>query len=104
MYKLEFLPIAKNDMLEIVKYISNELKNLTAASRLAEEFISSAEKVCDFPYSNNVYTPIKPLGLEYRRILVDNYLMFYTVDEDTKTVTIMRVLYAKRNISEQIKQ
>ena len=104
MYKLEFLPVAKNDMLEIVKYISNELKNPTAASKLAEEFISSAEKVCDFPYSNNVYTPIKPLGLEYRRIIVDNYLMFYTVNEQTKTVTIMRVIYARRNISEQIKQ
>ena len=104
MYKLEFLLVAKNDMLEIVKYISDELKNPAAASKLAENFISSAEKVSDFPYSNNVYTPIKPLGLEYRRTIVDNYLMFYTVDEETKTVTIMRVLYARRNISEQLKQ
>ena len=31
-------------------------------------------------------------------------MMFYTVDENTKTVTIMRVIYAKRNINEQIKQ
>lgn len=104
MYKLEFLPVAKNDMLEIIKYISDELKNPVAASKLAENFISSAEKICDFPYSNKVYTPIKPLGLEYRRIIVEHYLMFYTVNEDAKTVTIMRVLYAKRNISEQIKQ
>lgn len=104
MYKLEFLPIAKNDILEIIKYISDELKNPTTASKLAEKFISSAEKVCDFPYSNTVYTPIKPLGLEYRRIIVDHYLMFYTVCEETNTVTIMRVIYAKRNISEQIKQ
>ncbi len=50
-------------MLEIVKYISDELKNPVAASRLAEEFVSSAEKVCDFPYSNNVYTPIKTTWL-----------------------------------------
>lgn len=103
MYKLEFLPVAKNDMLEIVKYISNDLQNPQAASRLADEFIKSAENVCSFPYSNNVYIPLKPLNLEYRKIIVKNYMMFYTVDETTKTVTIMRVIYAKRNITEQIK-
>ncbi len=103
MYKLEFLPIAKNDMLEIVKYISEELNNSIAASKHAEEFISSAENICIFPYSNNVYIPIKLLEKEYRRITVKNYMMFYTVDEDTKNVTIMRVIYAKRNIGKQIK-
>ncbi len=103
MYKLEFLPIAKNDMLEIVKYISEELKNPVAASKLAEEFIASAENICIFPYSNNVYIPIKSLEKEYRRIIVKNYMMFYTVNEDTKAVTIMRVIYAKRNIDKQIK-
>lgn len=101
MYKLEFLPVAKNDMLEIVKYISDKLKNPDAALRLANEFIDSAQSICVFPYSHNVYTPIKPLEAEYRRIIVKNYMMFYTVDENTKTVTIMRVIYAKRNMNEQ---
>lgn len=103
MYKLEFLPIAKNDMLEIVKYISDELKNPEAALRLADEFIIAAENVCTFPYSNNVYSPIKPLKAEYRRIIVKSYMMFYTVDETKKTVTIMRAIYSKRNLGEQIK-
>lgn len=102
MYKLEFLPTAKNDMLEIIKYISNELKNPIAASKLAENFIASAENICNFPYSNNVYTPIKPLEQEYRRIIVKNYMMFYTVNESTKTFTIMRVIYAKRDFNKQI--
>ena len=104
MYKLEFLTIAKNDMLEIVKYISDELKNPDTASRLIDEFISSAENICIFFFLFNVYTPIKSLEKEYRRIIVKIYMMFYTVDENTKTVTIMRVIYAKRNINEQIKQ
>ena len=102
MYSLEFLPVAKNDMLEIVKYISEKLKNPVAAQNLAEEFISSAERICEFPYSNKVYTPIKPLEMEYRRIIVNNYLMFYTVDEPNKTVTVMRVIYARRDIEKQI--
>lgn len=102
MYSLEFLSVAKNDMLEIVKYISNELKNPVAAQNLADDFISAAERLCEFPYANNVYTPLKPLELEYRRIIVNNYLMFYTVSEETKTVTIMRIIYAKRDINSVI--
>ncbi len=102
MYKLEFLPIAKDDMLEAVKYIANELKSPIAAQNLADEFINAAERLCDFPYANNVYSPIKPLDNEYRRAIVNNYLMFYTVSEETKTVTIMRVIYAKRDINSLI--
>ena len=102
MYSLEFLSVAKNDMLEIVKYISEELKNPVAADKLADDFILSAERVCEFPYSNNVYRPIKPLETEYRRFIVNNYLMFYTVDETTKTVTVMRVIYARRDLEKQL--
>ena len=102
MYNLEFLPIAKNDMLEIIKYISNELKSPVAAQNLAEEFISAAERLCEFPYANNGYTPIKPLEFEYRRIIVNNYLMYYTVDGPNKTVTIMRVIYARRDMGKQL--
>ncbi|MBR3737946.1 MAG: type II toxin-antitoxin system RelE/ParE family toxin [Eubacterium sp.] len=96
------MPIAKSDMLEAVKYIADELKNPVAAQNLADDFISSAERLCEFPYANNVYLPIKPLESEYRRIIVKNYLMFYTVDEQNKTVTIMRVIYARRDMESQL--
>lgn len=102
MYKLEFLPVAKDDMLEIIKYISGELKNKQAAENLAEEFISAAESLRQFPYSHQVYSPLKPLETEYRKVIVKNYLMFYTVDEKEKTVTIMRVIYARRDLTKQI--
>ncbi len=102
MYSLEFLPIAKNDMLEIIKYISEELESPVAANNLAVDFINAAERICEFPYANKVYTPIKPLEYEYRRIIVKNHLMFYTVDEQNKMVTIMRVIYARRDIENQL--
>ena len=40
MYKLEYLPVAQRDMVEIVRYISGELQNLAAADRLAMEPVS----------------------------------------------------------------
>lgn len=97
MYKLEYLPIALSDMLGIVKYISQELKNPIVANSLSEEFVKTAESLVEFPYSNPCYTPVKPLKHEYRKITIKNYLMFYWVDESEKTVTVARVIYGKRD-------
>lgn len=43
MYKLEYLPVAQRDMVEIVRYISGELQNPAAANRLAMELVNAAE-------------------------------------------------------------
>ena len=98
MYKLEYLPVAQRDMVEIVRYISGELQNPTAAARLAMELVNAAESVLTFPYALPSYQPIRSLKREYRKILVQNFLMFYWVDEK-KLVTVARVVYAKRDIS-----
>ena len=84
-------------MLEIVRYISGELQNPDAADRLAVELVDAAESVLTFPYTTSACQTIRPLKHEYRKILVQNYLMFYWVDEEKKLVTVARVVYAKRD-------
>lgn len=97
MYKLEYLPVASQDMIEIVRYISQELQNPIAADQLAMELIEAGDRIPSFPYSNPSYTPIRPLKHEYRKLLVQNYFIFYWVDEMEKLVTVARVIYAKRD-------
>ncbi len=97
MYKLEYLPQARQDMVDIVRYISCVLGNPAAASKLATELIHSADGLTDFPYAYPVYVPIKPLQYEYRKLPVKNYFLFYRVEEETKTITMMRVIYARRD-------
>lgn len=97
MYSLEYLPIARQDLMDIVWYISHEMGNPTAAKKLSGELIEAADKLTDFPYANTAYRPIRPLHQEYRRLLVQNYIIFYSVDEIQKLITVARVLYARRN-------
>lgn len=97
MYKLEYLPIARQDMIEIVLYISRELNDPTAAENVAVELIEAGESVLSFPYANPTYIPIRPLKHEYRKLCVRNYLMFCWVDEEKKLVTVARVIYARRD-------
>ena len=97
MYTIEYLPIAKSDMVDIAKYIGVKLENPEAAESLAEKMIEAAEKLTDMPYKCPVYIPVKPLRHEYRKLIVQNYIMFYWVDEDKKRITIARVVYSGRD-------
>lgn len=99
MYELEYLPIARQDMVEIVTYISHKLHNPTAAEKLAEDMVLAAERLTSFPYVGATYIPPKPLQREYRKLNVKNYIMLYWVDEEAKKASITRVIYARRDYS-----
>ena len=99
MYKLEFLPIAKKDMDDIIYYISNNLKNKTAAISLSKCFINAANSILEFPYGLSEYKPTSKLNNVYRSIRIKNFLMFYTINEKKKIITIVRVLYQKMDIT-----
>lgn len=100
MYKLEFLPVAKNDIDDIIFYISNNLKNVTASRKLRDLFIDSFDQILEFPYGCPIYQQVKFLKNEYRSFKVKNFLIFYTINEQDKIITITRVLYRKSNILE----
>ena len=97
MYNVEYLPSAVQDMVEIVVYITQELNNPTAAERIAQRLTEAGESLRDFPYAQPAYAPLRPLKHEYRKLLVENYMMLYWVTEAKKRVTIARVVYARRN-------
>ena len=98
MYNLEFLPIAKQDIRNIAYHIFINLKNPSAARNLVNKFIGETQKNLLFPYGSSVYLLKEKLKYEYRIIKVNNYIMFYIIDEEKKKVIIVRVLYRKMNI------
>ena len=103
MYKVEFLPLALKDMDNITYYISNNLNNPSAAKELADSFINGAESLMNFPHGLSVFKPIKKLKYDYRSVKIKNFLMFYTINEEEKVVTIVRVLYRKMDINTALK-
>lgn len=103
MYKLEYLKIAKLDLNEIITYINDNLKNPTAAKEFIKTFIKDANNIIKFPYSNPEYITNKKLNNKYRISSIKNFLIFYTIDEKEKTITISRVLYKKREINKFLK-
>ncbi|MCL2360525.1 MAG: type II toxin-antitoxin system RelE/ParE family toxin [Defluviitaleaceae bacterium] len=97
MYEIEYLPIAKQDMVDIAIYISQELCNPEAAEVLALEMIEAGARLAAFPYINLIHFTARPLKREYRKQMIKNYIMFYWIDEYAKKAVIARVIYARRD-------
>ncbi|MCL2422072.1 MAG: type II toxin-antitoxin system RelE/ParE family toxin, partial [Defluviitaleaceae bacterium] len=88
---------AQADMREIYRYIAEDLYNQDAAEgRIAdiEESIRSLKKMpTRFPFVLDRYLASKG----FRMIVVKAHLVFFIVREDIKTVSVMRVLYNRRD-------
>lgn len=102
MYRLSYLPSAKNDIENIINYIAKALSAPKAALDLLNSLDTSISRLSRFPYSCRVYQPFKPLTREHRILIVNSYAVFYTINEQEKLVEICRVVYSKNNLEERI--
>lgn len=92
-YLLKFTSKASEDLEQIHSYIAEKLFAETAANNLLEKIESSIMRLKNFPYSGSFVAdePLKSRG--YRKLVIDNYLAFYLVNESEKMVVLMRILY-----------
>lgn len=95
---------AKTDLCKIYEYIAFDLQspqNATNQLDRIEEAILSLEQM---PERFNVYDIDIWKNRNLRMMPVDNYLIFYIPDKITGIVTIIRVMYGKRDINRQLNQ
>lgn len=95
-YEIVFTDIAKEELEDIYEYISEHLLELGVANRLMNKIEQSILKLEQNPYSC-IEVHIKPHNNVYRKLVIDNYVVLYEVDEKYKQVVIYRVLYGKRD-------
>ena len=102
-YEVQVSEQADNDLRGIFEYIAFELQSPKNASgqinRLEEQILSL--DVMPERYRKYEKEPWKSRGL--RVLPVDNYVVLYIPDSDKKVVTILRVMYAGRDIDNQLR-
>jgi len=96
-YKIELAIKAKMDLKEIHEYITNNLKEPTVADRLLDKIEAKILTLKHMPLCHAVEQDEQLRHRKLRKLIVDNYLVFYIVNEKTKTVLIVRILYAHRD-------
>ena len=93
---------AKQDLRSIYEYICFELLVLDIAAAQYRRIINAVRKLDDMSLRFPLYKddPWNSLGMRW--FPVDNYLVFYFVDEQTKEVNVARIMYKGRDIRKQL--
>ena len=97
-YSLNYTPVAREDMLDILMYISEELDASQSAERILDKIDSDIGRLRENPYSAPVARDDYLASQGFRMLVSGKYLAFYNVDDTERTVTVYRVVYGKRNL------
>lgn len=101
-YKVIITPRAFREINKIYDYISGDLYAEKAAKRLMEKV---EEEVQRLKYAPEIHTQIEKyddLKRKYRRIVIKNYVILYTIDEENKIVYVSHMYYGRRNYLDEL--
>ena len=99
-YSYLFSEKAETDLNDIIRYIAITLSNPAAASDFIDRLLAVIDDACLFPQSGMLSETefIPDMGI--RKKPAGNYIVYYLPDETNNTITILRILYSRRNLSE----
>ena len=103
-YKVIYSPAALDDLREIRRYIAEELMAEIAAGNLTKRIREEVRSLSSMPerYARVSWEPWHSMGV--RHFPVKNYVVFYTVDEDSQIVTVIRIFYGGRDIEHIVQE
>lgn len=93
-YSIRLLPIAEEDLQEIISYIAAD--HPSSAYELAERIEKNLQRLVSHPYLGKIPDDEELARMGYRFIIIENYLVFYTLR--AKTVLIHRIVHGARDI------
>jgi len=92
-YDIHYLPIAEDDLNEIVDYLSEH--SISAANTFIDELEGLEERLSMFPESGSLAKDRRLRSKGYRIAVIGSYLLFYTLQNEN--VYVMRIIHSKRN-------
>lgn len=97
-YKVGYSADAMDDLREIYAYIANELLvPETAAAQLGR--IRKKVRSLDFMPSRYALVEWEPWhSMKMHQLPVDNFIVYYLVDDEEGAVTVVRIFYGSRDI------
>lgn len=97
MYRINITETAHADLLNAAAYIADTLNNKAAAIRLLDAADKELSSLADFPERNPLVRDPFLSENGIRMQMIKNYLAFYAVRSETKTVTILRIIHSRRD-------
>ncbi len=96
-YRIEITEPAEKDLYEIGLYIARELLEPSTAKKVVGKISDAILTLEELPLRNALVTDERLALRGIRKIMVDNYIVFYVISEEQKTVTVIRIQYGRRD-------
>lgn len=93
-YKLRYLPLFEQDLIQTISYITNVLKNTDAAEKLVNDVEDAIQERLEYSLAFEPF-PSKKRDYPYYRIYIRNYVIYYVVIGDV--MEVRRFLYGARD-------
>lgn len=101
-FKIVFTTDCKQEMDDIYNYISNKLYAPKAAKELMNKVETTIQSLKDMPKAYMTIKKYDELKMEYRRIVINNYVIIYTISEEKNIIYIAHMYYGRSNYFEYI--
>lgn len=99
-YQIIISEQAAKDMSDIYEYIYTTIGMPQIAMAQFNRIAAAIETLNIFPERIKVMTDAKRPNKQFRQLLVDNYSVFFTINEHT--VNVSRVAYSPSNIADKL--
>lgn len=96
-YKIVFTNDSIAEMDSIYNYISRKLYAPNSAKKLMEKVEEEVQSLKRMPERYEVIKKLPEINIEYRRIVVKNFVVIYTISEEEKTIYIAHMFYGRSN-------
>ncbi|MFE7064101.1 type II toxin-antitoxin system RelE/ParE family toxin [Sutcliffiella sp. NPDC057660] len=96
-YSILMTEPAEYDLKEIVQYYCNEVYEPDIARNIIAEITEGIFNLEMYPFRYPFINEENLAEKAIRRLLVQNYCVFFVIEEELQTVNILRVLHNKRN-------
>ena len=95
---------AINDLRDIYSYIAFNLQAPETAAKMVRRIRNSIKELDFMPERNPILDWEPWNSLNTHKMRVENYLVFYIVDPLQSSVSIVRIVYGKRDIAKALSE
>ena len=103
-YRVKYSPEALDDIRGIYSYIAVELQAEQTAVNQVNRIRQTIRKLSLFPEKHTIveWEPWNSMGM--RMLPVNNYVVYYLIEEDNNMVWVVRIFYSGRDVEHIIKE
>lgn len=97
LYRVLMTESATDDLQSIAGYIADELLEPAIAKKLVSKIKEAVMSLSKLPTRHVLVADERLAAQGIRKLIVENYIAFYVISEKDETVTVIRILYGRRD-------